>query len=150
MLSCPVWPSRWILCISMQWLRLKGCHVACDECASGEICSLQHMWVTGSVMWAIAIGASPKFGSNVWALISDFHKLTVHEITGFDCSRFMFPSSTERPSHAHCGGWCKFHFLPPFWMELPLLSTILDDITSSTHHSGHVMAPSYYISFCVS
>ena len=46
-LSCPVRPSRWVLCISMQWLRLKGCHVACDECASGETCSHQHMWVTG-------------------------------------------------------------------------------------------------------
>ena len=46
-LSCPARPSRWVLCISMQWLRFKGCHVACDECASGEICSHQHMWVTG-------------------------------------------------------------------------------------------------------
>ena len=36
--------------------------VICDECASGEICSLQHMWVTGSVMWAVASGASLKFG----------------------------------------------------------------------------------------
>ena len=45
-LGCPARPSRWVLCISMQWLRLKGCHVACDECASGEICSHQHMWVT--------------------------------------------------------------------------------------------------------
>ena len=46
-LSCPAWPSRWVLCISMQWLRLKGCHVACNECARGEICSYQRMWVTG-------------------------------------------------------------------------------------------------------
>ena len=46
-LSCPARPSRWVLCISMQWQRLKGCHVPCDECASGEICSHQHMWVTG-------------------------------------------------------------------------------------------------------
>ena len=46
-LSCPARPSRWVLCISMQWLTLKGCHVPCDECASGEICSHQHMWVTG-------------------------------------------------------------------------------------------------------
>ena len=61
-LSCPARPSRWVLCISMQWLRLKGCHVACDECASGEICSHQHMWVTGSVIWAVASGASLKFG----------------------------------------------------------------------------------------
>ena len=45
-LSCPAWPSRRVLCISKQWLRLKSCHVTCDECVSGEICSLQHMWVT--------------------------------------------------------------------------------------------------------
>ena len=42
-LSYPTWPSRWVLCISMQWLRLKGCHVACNEWTSGEICSLQQV-----------------------------------------------------------------------------------------------------------
>ena len=42
-LSCPAQASRWVLCISMQWLRLKGCHVASDECPSGEICSLQNV-----------------------------------------------------------------------------------------------------------
>ena len=61
-LSYPTWPSRWVLCISMQWLRLKGCHVAWDEWTSGEICSLQHLWVTGSVMWAAASDESLKFG----------------------------------------------------------------------------------------
>ena len=61
-LNYPTWPSRWGLCISMQWLRLKGCHVACDEWTSGEICSLQHMWVIGSVMWAAASDESLKFG----------------------------------------------------------------------------------------
>ena len=61
-LSYPTWPSRWVLCISMQWLRLMGCHVACHEWTSGEICSLQHMWVIGSVMWAAASGESLKFG----------------------------------------------------------------------------------------
>ena len=61
-LSYPTWPSRWVLCISMQRLRLKGCHVTCDEWTSGEICSLQHMWVTGSVMWAAVNDESLKFG----------------------------------------------------------------------------------------
>ena len=61
-LSYPTWPSKWVLCISVQWLRLKGCHVACDEWTSGEICSLQHMWVTGSVMWAAPSDESLKFG----------------------------------------------------------------------------------------
>ena len=41
--------------------RLKGCHVACDECASGEICSHQHVGYR-SVIRAIASGASLKFG----------------------------------------------------------------------------------------
>ena len=40
-LSCPARPSKWVLCISMQWLRFKGCHVSGDECVSGGICSLQ-------------------------------------------------------------------------------------------------------------
>ena len=79
-LSCPVWPSRWVLCISMQWLRSKVCH---DECVSGEICSLQHMWVTRSVMWAVASGKSLKFGVQGVSEI-DFRELTAHEITGFD------------------------------------------------------------------
>ena len=61
-LSYPTWPSRWVLCISMQWRRLKCCHVVCDEWTSGEICSLQHMWVIGSVMWAAASEESLKFG----------------------------------------------------------------------------------------
>ena len=61
-LSYPTWPSRWVLCISMQWLRLKGCHVAWDEWTSREICSLQPMWVIGSVMWAAASDESLKFG----------------------------------------------------------------------------------------
>ena len=60
-LSYPMWPSRWVLCISMQWLRLKGCHVTCDEWTSGEICSLHHMWVITSVMWAAASDESLKF-----------------------------------------------------------------------------------------
>ena len=53
-LSCPVWPSRWVLCISMQWLRSKVCH---DECVNGEICSLQHVGYqvchVGSRKWQI-------------------------------------------------------------------------------------------------
>ena len=45
-----------------QWLRLKGCHVASGEWTSGEICSLHHMWVISSVMWAAASDESLKFG----------------------------------------------------------------------------------------
>ena len=86
-LTCPARSSRWVLCISMQWLRLKGCHVACDECASGEICSHQHMWVTGlSYGQSTASGASLKFGVQGASLLTDFRELTACEITGFDCT----------------------------------------------------------------
>ena len=37
----PYLAHQWTLCISMQWLRLKGCHVVHDEWTSGEICSFQ-------------------------------------------------------------------------------------------------------------
>ena len=84
-LSCPARPSRWVLCISMQWLRLKGCHVACDECASGEICSHQHMWVTGLSYGQSRVVRHWNLGSTVQARLTDFRELTAREITGFDC-----------------------------------------------------------------
>ena len=65
-LSYPTWPSRWVLCISMQSLRLKGCHVACDEWTSGESCSLQHIWVghrlchVGSREWRVTKICGPR------------------------------------------------------------------------------------------
>ena len=90
----------------MQWLRLKGCHVACDEWTSGEICSLQHIWVNGSVMWAAASDESLKFG--VQARLADFHELTAREITGFDCISFFHrpwcPCSHWLSVCLHAGG----------------------------------------------
>ena len=65
----------------MLWLRLKGCHVVCND---GRVEKFQHMWVTGSVMWAAASDESLKFGVQ-GATMTDFHELTVHEIMGFDC-----------------------------------------------------------------
>ena len=103
-LSYPTWPSRWLLCISMQWLRLKGCHVACDEWTSGEICSLQHMWVTSSVMWAAASDESLKFGSKVRARLTDFRKLTACKITGFDCTtNFSLENAVKNCCLQSCG-----------------------------------------------
>ena len=37
--SCPMWPSRWGMHISIDWPRLKSCQAACDECTRWEICS---------------------------------------------------------------------------------------------------------------
>ena len=82
------WPSRCLLCISMQWLRWKGCHVASDEWTSGEICSLQHMWVTGFVMWAAVSDESLKFEFQ-GASTTDFRQLTAREIMGFNCTSII-------------------------------------------------------------
>ena len=35
--SCPTWPSRWGMRISIDWPRLKSCQAVCDECTWGEI-----------------------------------------------------------------------------------------------------------------
>ena len=37
--SCPTWPSRWGMHISIDWPRLKSCQAVCDECMRGEIYS---------------------------------------------------------------------------------------------------------------
>ena len=95
-LSYSTWPSRWVLCISMQWLRLKGCHVACYEWESWEICSLQHMWVTGSVMWAAASDESLKFGVQGASATNWFPRVNG---MGFDCSKpawiYLFEKSCQ-------------------------------------------------------
>ena len=88
-LSYPTWPSRWVLCISMQWLRLKGCHVTCDEWTSGEICSLQHMWVTGTVMWAAASDESLKFGVQGATATNWFPRVNGARDIGFDCNQHL-------------------------------------------------------------
>ena len=103
-LSYPTWPSRWVLCISRQWLRLKGCHVACDEWASGEICSLQHMWVIGSIMWAAASDESLKFCVQ-GATATDFRELTAREITGFDCIYIYIRDCVQGQRHRLATGY---------------------------------------------
>ena len=37
--TCPTWPSRWGMRISIDWPRLKSCQAVCDECMRGEIYS---------------------------------------------------------------------------------------------------------------
>ena len=39
--SCPMWPSRWGMRISINWPRLKSCKADCDEWTRWEICSSQ-------------------------------------------------------------------------------------------------------------
>ena len=62
-----------------------GLSIACDECAIGEIWSLQHMWVTDCVMWAAASGDPLKFGVQ-GVSVTDFHELMGCDITGVNCT----------------------------------------------------------------
>ena len=113
-LSYPTWPSRWVLCISMQWLRLKGCHVAYDEWTSGEMCSLQHMWVTGSVMWAATSDESLKFGVQGATATNWFTR-----VNGARDNRiWLYRDHKEIPLYfarciCECGGWRRWHLSPP-------------------------------------
>ena len=49
--SCPTGPSRWGMCISIDWVRLKSCQAVCDECTKGEICSGQSWFAGWFAMW---------------------------------------------------------------------------------------------------
>ena len=60
--SCPTWPSRWGMRISIDWPRLKSCQAVCDECMRGEIYSSLSRDAGCSAMWTRRGGASLKFG----------------------------------------------------------------------------------------
>ena len=49
--SCPKWPSRWGMRISINWPRLKSCQAVCDECMRGEIYSSLSRDAGCSAMW---------------------------------------------------------------------------------------------------
>ena len=110
-LSCPAQLSGWVLCISMQWLRLKACHVACDEYPSGEICSLQHMWVTSSVGNSHR-SASPRPTTleEEWELFVNFSLILYlwFEIQGLRTYNFFDWISNTGYQVCHVGSreWC--------------------------------------------
>ena len=64
--SCPTWPSRWGMRISIDWPRLKSCQAVCDECMRGEIPGEIYSSLSRdagcSVMWTWRSCASLKFG----------------------------------------------------------------------------------------
>ena len=90
-LSCPVRPSRWVLCISMQW-QIKG--LSCRLWWMREWRNLLTSIHVGyrSVIRAVASGASLKFGVQG---ASATNWLTAREITGFDCTYRMFPPAID-------------------------------------------------------
>ena len=53
--SCPTWPSRWGMRISIDWPRLKSCQAVCDECMKGEIYSSRSLSRDAgcSAMWPL-------------------------------------------------------------------------------------------------
>ena len=65
--SCPTWPSRWEMRISIDWPRLKSCQAVCDECTRGAICSGQSRDAGCFDMW----GWPESCVTKIWGLSHD-------------------------------------------------------------------------------
>ena len=68
--SCPTWPSRWGMHISIDWPRLKSCQAVCDECTRGEIYSSLSRDAGCLAMWGWRESCVTKiWGSGAWSRI---------------------------------------------------------------------------------
>ena len=68
--SCPTWPSRWGMHISIDWPRLKSCQAVCDECTRGEIYSSLSRDAGCLAMWSWRESCVTKiWGSGSWSRI---------------------------------------------------------------------------------
>ena len=68
--SCPTWPSRWGMHISIDWPRLKSCQAVCDECTRGEIYSSLSGDAGCLAMWSWRESCVTKiWGSGAWSRI---------------------------------------------------------------------------------
>ena len=68
--SCPTWPSRWGMHISIDWPRLKSCQAVCDECTRGEIYSSLSRDAGSLAMWSWRESCVTKiWGSGAWSRI---------------------------------------------------------------------------------
>ena len=68
--SCPTWPSRWGMHISIDWPRLKSCLAVCDECTTGEIYSSLSRDAGCLAMWSWRESCVTKiWGSGAWSRI---------------------------------------------------------------------------------
>ena len=65
--SCPTWPSRWGMRISIDWPRLKSCQAVCDACTRGAICSGQSRDAGCFDMWDWPESCATK----IWGLSHD-------------------------------------------------------------------------------
>ena len=84
--SCPTWPSRWGMRISIDWPRLKSCQAVCDECMRGEIYSSLSRDAGCSAMWTWRGSRVTK----IWG-------------SGHDHGFVLFLPPSWRHAHAHFG-----------------------------------------------
>ena len=104
--SCPTWPSRWGMHISIDWPRLKSCQAVCDECTRGEIysslsrdagCLAVWSWrescvtkIWGSGAWSRIRVISFRYHGFPYSTIGDFLDPNIRVIRGPYCM-FMLP-----------------------------------------------------------
>ena len=104
--SCPTWPRRWGMRISIDWPRLKSCQAVCDECMRGEIysslsrdagCLAMWSWrelrVTKILWfraWSRICVISFRYHGFPYSTIGDFLDPNIHFIRGPYCIYFSW------------------------------------------------------------
>ena len=108
--SCPTWPSRWGMHISIDWPRLKSCQAVCDECTRGEIysslsrdagCLAMWSWrescvtkIWGSGAWSRIRVISFRYHGFPYSTIGDFLDPNIRVIRGPYCITFHWPDDS--------------------------------------------------------
>ena len=115
--SCPTWPSRWGMRISIDWPRLKSCQTVCDECMRGEIYSSLSQDAGCSAMWTWWESCVTK----IWGSEHDHgFVLFLFATTGFYIARsgnFLDPNI-----RVIRGPYCKLCVQCP-WSQVPAVPT---------------------------
>ena len=113
--SCPTWPSRWGMHISIDWPRLKSCQAVCDECTRGEIYSSPSRDAGCLALWSWRESCVTKiWGSGAWSRI----RVISFRYHGFPYSTigdFLDPNI-----RVIRGPYCSCHYLVTayfFWIE---------------------------------
>ena len=101
--SCPTWPSRWGMRISIDWPRLKSCQAVCDECMRGDIYSSLSQDAGCLAMWnwrelcVTKIWGSGHDHGFVLFLFGDFLDPNIRVIRGPYCTQIRDKSSVFHP-----------------------------------------------------